>query len=107
MKASDKFKMIHTARSCCTIALEALFVYLSINGGPTDGPGEPYKMYDITHFPELHELLLDMAPAIIALNEAILQSLQQLGDETPIHVFPTYYNTTRGTLDCNSVVGVR
>ena len=93
MKASDKFKMIHTVRSCCTIVLEALFEYLSINGGPADGQGEPYKTYDITHFPELHKLLLDMAPAIIALNEAILQSMQLLGDETPIHIFPTYYNT--------------
>ena len=93
MKASDKFKMIHTVRSCCTIVLEALFELLSIHGGPADGPGEPFKKYDITHFPELHELLLDMAPAIIALNEAILQSLQLLGDETPIHIFPTYYNT--------------
>ena len=93
MKASDKFKMIRTVRSCCTIVLEALFEYLSINGGPTDGPGEPFKTYDITHFPELHKLLLDMAPAIIALTEAILQSLQLLGDETPIHIFPTYYST--------------
>lgn len=93
MEASDKFKMIHTVRTCCTIVLEALFECLSIKGGPTDGPGEPFKTYDITHFPELHRLLLDMAPAIIALDEAILQSLQLLGDETPIHIFPTYYST--------------
>ena len=93
MKASDKSKMIHTVRSCCTIVLQALFEYLSINGGPADRPGELYKMYDITHFPQLHELLLDMAPVIIALNEAILQSLQMMGDQTPIHIYPTYYNT--------------
>ena len=93
MKASDKFKMIHTVRSCCTIVLQALYECLSINGGPADRPGELYKMYDITHFPQLHELLLDMAPAIIALDEAILQSLQLIGDQTPIHIYPTYYNT--------------
>ena len=93
MKASDKFKMIHTVRNCCTIVLQAVFEYLSINGGPADRPGELYKMYDITHFPQLRDLLLDMAPAIIALNEAILQSLQLMGDQTPIHIYPTYYNT--------------
>lgn len=75
------------------MVLEALFEYLSINGVPTDGLDKPYKMYDITHFAGLHELLLDMAPAIIVLNEAILQSLQLLGDETPIRISPTYYNT--------------
>jgi hypothetical protein len=68
-----------------------LFEILSTDDGSREGSRPAFKKYTIKDFPDFHTAMSATAPAIIALYEAVTQSLYLSGDETAAMAFPGYY----------------
>jgi hypothetical protein len=68
-----------------------LFEILSTDDGCREGTRPAFKKYTIKDFPDFHAAMSATAPAIIALHEAVKQSLYWSGDETALTAFPGYY----------------
>jgi hypothetical protein len=68
-----------------------LFEILSTDDGSREGTRPAFKKYTIKDFPDFHAAMSATAPAIIALHEAVTQSLYLSGDETAAMAFPGYY----------------
>ena len=78
-------------RQTIDYASAALFEILSTDDGSREGTRPAFKKYTIKDFPDFHAAMSATAPAIIALHEAVTQSLYLSGDETAATAFPGYY----------------